>query len=108
MTNNTIIEQFINFNYLERQFGNNRNYDLQKKLQRFSIRFRFSKTQCKTTLKFYKFLAVPSPSHGSKCSTFSKQQFQWITFSEMRFLRSVTGYRRIGKKKKKAQILDKN
>jgi hypothetical protein len=34
MLNNTIMEQVVNFNYLEYQLGSNANYDLEIKLQR--------------------------------------------------------------------------
>jgi hypothetical protein len=45
--NNTITEQFTNFNYLECQFGSNRNYYLPKKLQRFNHPCRTTKHRTK-------------------------------------------------------------
>jgi hypothetical protein len=46
-------------------------------------------------------LAVPALLYGSECWTLAKQQLQQIKSSEMRFLRSVSGYRRTDKKRNK-------
>jgi hypothetical protein len=58
-----------------------------------------NKSQQETILKFYKVLAVPSLLYGSECWYLTKQQFQQFESSEMRFLRSVAGYREMYKKR---------
>jgi hypothetical protein len=58
-----------------------------------------NRSQQETILKFYKVLAVPAVLYGSECWTLTKQQLQQVESSEMRFLRSVAGYRRIDKKR---------
>jgi hypothetical protein len=62
-----------------------------------------NKSQQETVLKFSKVSAVPALLYGSKCYTLTKQQLQQIESSEMRFLRSVAGYRR-GNKKRNTDI----
>jgi hypothetical protein len=57
-----------------------------------------NRAQKETILKFYKVLALPALLHGSEYCTLTKQQLQENKSSEMRFLRSVAGYRRIDKK----------
>jgi hypothetical protein len=98
--NNNIIEQVTDFNYLGCQLGSNRNHDLQNKLQRFNylyvtIKLALYLTELNKILKFYEVLSVPAVLYGSKCWTLTKQQLQQIESSEMRFVRSVAGYRRI-------------
>jgi hypothetical protein len=44
-------------------------------------------------------LAVPALLYGSECWTLTKQQLEQTEPSEMRFLRSVAGYRRTDKKR---------
>jgi hypothetical protein len=58
-----------------------------------------NRSQQDTILKFYKVLAVPVLLYGSECWTLTKQQLQQIESPEMRFLRSVAGYRRTDKKR---------
>jgi hypothetical protein len=53
-----------------------------------------NKTQGKIILKFDEVLPVPSLLYDGEFCTLSKQQLQQIGLSEMRFLRSVTGYRK--------------
>jgi hypothetical protein len=105
MINNNIIELVTNFNYLGCQFGSDRNYDIQNTLQRFNYLCRkikhtlLNKSQQETILKFYKVLAVPSVLYDRECWTLTKQQLQQTESSEMRFLRSVAGYRRMDKER---------
>jgi hypothetical protein len=58
-----------------------------------------NRSQQETFLKFYKALAAPAVFYGSECWTLTKQQLQQIEFSEIRFLRSMAGYRRRDKKR---------
>jgi hypothetical protein len=58
-----------------------------------------NRAQQETILKFDKVLSVPALLHGSECWTLTRQQLQQIESSEMRFMRSVAGYRRIDKKR---------
>jgi hypothetical protein len=106
MINNNITEQVTNFNYLGCQLSSNRNYDLQNKWQRFNYLCRtikcalVNKSQQKTILKLYEVLAVPSLLlYVSEWWTFTKQQLQQIESSEIIFLRSVAGYRRMDTKR---------
>jgi hypothetical protein len=84
--------------------GSNGNHDLQNKLQRFNYlcgnikRTLLNRAQQEKTLKLYKILAVTALLYGSECWTSTKQQLQQIKSSEMRFLMSVEGYRRVDKK----------
>jgi hypothetical protein len=45
-------------------------------------------------------LAVPTVLYGNECWILSKEQLQQNELSEMRFLRSVAGYKKYIKKKK--------
>jgi hypothetical protein len=47
-----------------------------------------------TLLRFYKIMAVPT-LYGSECWTLTKRQKRRLEAAEMRFLRSVAGYRLI-------------
>jgi hypothetical protein len=100
--NNSIIEQETKCNDLGCQLSSNRNYDQQNRLQRFNYlcgkikSILLNRPQQETFLKFYKVLAVTSLIYGSECWTLNKQLLQ-IESSEMRFLRSVAGYRRTDK-----------
>jgi hypothetical protein len=50
-----------------------------------------------TVLKFYEVLGVRFLLYGSECWILTKQQLQETEYCEMRFKRSVAGYRRIHK-----------
>jgi hypothetical protein len=52
-----------------------------------------------TVLKFYEVLGVRFLLYGSECWILTKQQLQETEYCEMRFMRSVAGYRRIHKKR---------
>jgi hypothetical protein len=56
-------------------------------------------TELDKRLKFYKVFAVLVLLYGSDCWTVTKQQLQQIESSEMRFLRSVAGYRKTDTKR---------
>jgi hypothetical protein len=58
-----------------------------------------NRSQQETILKFYKISAVSALLYSSECWTLTIQQLQQIEFSEMRFLRSVSGYGRTDKKR---------
>jgi hypothetical protein len=53
-----------------------------------------NKSQQETILKFYEILAAPSKLYGSECWALTQQWLQQIESSEIRFLKSVAGYRR--------------
>ncbi|KAJ4441949.1 hypothetical protein ANN_11813, partial [Periplaneta americana] len=100
LINDNIVEQVRDFKYLGCEIGNTRELDQQRKLQNFNQicgtikRTLLNKTRKETILKFYKVLAVPSLLYGSECWTLTENQKHKIEVSEMRFLRSVAGYRR--------------
>jgi hypothetical protein len=73
--------------------------DINVKLQRFqqicgTIKRTFAGKVTKETLvRFYKIMAIPTLLYGSECWTLTKRQKSRLKAAEMRFLRSMTGYR---------------
>jgi hypothetical protein len=53
------------------------------------------KVRKETLLRFYKIMAMPTLLYGSECWTLTKRQKSRLEAAEMRFLRSVAGYRLI-------------
>jgi hypothetical protein len=75
--------------------------DVLYKILRASILLHSSTSVLECISVIYVNLAVPALLYGSECWTLAKQQLQQIKSSEMRFLRSVSGYRRTDKKRNK-------
>jgi hypothetical protein len=99
--NERILEQVSNCNYLGYNMGLNREMDTNVKLQRFqqicgTIQRTFAgKVRKVTLLRFYKIMAIPTLMCGSECWTLTKRQKSRLEAVEMRFLRSLAGYRLI-------------
>ena len=74
----------------------------QKKINRFqgicgTIRKHLKKTRTDTQMKFYKVVARPSLLYDSETWVTTKKDMAHLEAAEMRFLRSVTGYKRLDK-----------
>ena len=73
-----------------------------KEINRFqgicgTIKKHLKKTRTDTQIKFYKAVARPSLLYGSETWVTTKRDMTRLAASEMRFLRSVTGYTRLDK-----------
>jgi hypothetical protein len=85
--------------------GLNREMDINVKLQRFQQicgtikRILAGKVRKETLLRFYKIMAIPTLLYGSECWTLTKRQKSRLEAAEMRFLRSVKGFRSIDHKR---------
>ena len=94
---NKCIEQISQFDYLGNSVSYDRDYDVDKKLQKFQricgtiSRTLKNKTRRETKIKFYKVMAKPVLSYGSELWTMTKRQESRIQASEMKFLRQVKG-----------------
>jgi len=62
-----------------------------------TIRKHINKPRTDTQMKFYKVVARPSLLCGSETWVTTKRDVTRLEAAEMRFLRSVTGYTRLGK-----------
>jgi hypothetical protein len=114
-----ILDQVLNFNYLGYNLGLNRELDINVKLQRFQQicgtikRTLARKVRKETLLRFYKIMAIPTLLYGSDCWTLTKRQKRKLEAAEIRFLRSVAGYRLIDHRRnedirEELQIIDIN
>jgi hypothetical protein len=89
------------WNYLGYNMGLNRGMDINVILQRFQQicgiikRTSARKDRKETLLRFYKMMVIPTLLYGSECWTLTKRQIRRLEAAEMRFLRSVAGYRLI-------------
>ena len=76
--------------------------DFAKKINRFqgicgTIRKHLQQTRTDTQMKFYKVVARPSLLYGSATWVTTKRDMTGLEAAEMRFPRSVTGYKRLDK-----------
>jgi hypothetical protein len=117
--NERVLEQVLNCNHLGYNMGLNREIDIDIKLQRFQQicgkirRTLAGKVRKETLLRFYKIMAMPALLYSSECWTLTKIQKSRLEAAEMRFLRSVAGYRLIDHKRNEVireelQIIDIN
>lgn len=104
---NKSIEQVNNFNYLGFNVSYCQKNDINMKLNRFynmcgTIRRTLkNKTLKSTQLKFYKTMAVPTLTYACENWTINRSDKRKIETAEMKFLRSVAGYRLLDKKPSK-------
>ncbi|KAJ4426453.1 hypothetical protein ANN_27267 [Periplaneta americana] len=82
-----------------------RDYDQKEKIEKFNYingtirRTLKSKARKDTLLKFYKVISVPSLLYGSETWVMKKKDASRLQTNEMKFLRSVAGYRKIEHKR---------
>jgi hypothetical protein len=117
--NERILDQVLNCNYLGYNMGLNREKDINVKLQIFQQicgtikRTLARKVRKETLFRFYKIMAIPTLLYGSEYWTLTKRQKSRLEAAEMRFLRSVAGYRLIDHRRnedirEELQIIDIN
>jgi len=90
------------FNYLGCELSLDGEPDFDKIINRFqtiygTFRKHLKKTRTETQMKFYKVVARPSLLYGSETWVTTKRDLTRLEATEMRFLRSVTGYTRLDK-----------
>ena len=79
--------------------------DIKTKIEKFNFingtirRTLKNKVRKETMLKFYKVMSLPTITYGSETWTINKNIKKKIQSSEMRFIRSVTGYRLADRKR---------
>jgi len=98
----SILEQVKQFNYLGCELSLDGETDFDKKINRFqricgTIRKLLKKTRTDTQMKFYKVVARPTLLYGSETWATMKRDTPRLEAAEMRFLRSVKGYKRLDK-----------
>lgn len=102
---NNIIEQVNKFKFLGVTLSYKGDYDQKEKIEKFNYingtirRTLKSKARKDTLLKFYKVMSVPSLLYGSETWVMKKRDASRLQTNEMKFLRSVAGYRKIEHKR---------
>ena len=103
--NNEMIEQVSTFKFLGCTMSIYQEDDIAKKVEKFNFingtirRTLKNKVRKDTMLKFYKVMSIPTITYGSETWTINNKNKKRIQSAEMRFLRSVAGYRLTDRKR---------
>ena len=102
---NKPVEQVSSFKFLGCHMGLHNEDDIKTKTEKFNYingtirRTLKNKTRKETMIKFYKVMSVPAITYGSETWIINKSDKRKIQSAEMRFLRSVAGYRLTDRKR---------